>query len=1359
MRTPFTKLAQLLALSCLLTLTLGISQALAADSGYVGVGSFGSGPDSADGTFNGPRRVAVNTTSGKVYVVDSANDRVEVFAPNGGSADFDSHLGVGELDGPHGIAIDQSNGDIYVSSVDNEKIVRFNEDGSVDNGFTSPLKGKASGKLGSFAAALAVDSTGDLLVADPGHDLIGRYADTGTFEESYDGSDSPDGLFAGLLDIAVDSSDRILVVDSTGNVVEGASSRVLRFSAAGAYQASLEGVPQAGVVAFDPNTGYVLVGGNLSLFAGTRLYVFDDTTRVTDLAYPGDNSGTIAGLAVDNGGSADRQHVYAVGDLDQFFNCCGSVGVQVLGAATLPDAAIDPPSAIQEFSAHLSGTVNPQGVQTGWYFEYSSDGSSWTPVQADQDAGNGTGDVAVSDDLTGLTHNTQYFVRLVATSSEGAIRTSPQETFTTATIPPPTATVDSPTAITGEGAHLNGTVDPNGFETTFTFQVSSDGGATWKNAGSGNAGDGSDATPVGADVSGLDPNTGYEVRLVAANGGGETVSDPPNATFTTDAVAPTAETTGADHLQPSSVQLNGRVNPQNLATTYHFEWGTQDCASSECASVPVPDASAGAGGGLTVVSQSVEGLDADTTYHYRLVATNAEGSAAGADRTFATTTPAADCTNTAARAEQHSQLPDCRAWELVSPPDKNGADVLYESVRTRVSVNGDAAMFSSLGVFSDAQSSGISSEYIAQRTGGGGQGWTTHSITPKVDAVDVNTPLFYGGDSRWLKMSDDLSKGAYMTFTNFSDDPNVSQVPNLYRRGDLLTPGAGTYDLVSGCPVCSSPLSPLGNNLTIPVHANSDYSEVYFENQQTRVADASGAGMRLYKWDADTATVTAAGVLPDGTVADRSVAGAGFNEGESTNAVSDGSDGHTRVYFGVPELAFGGNPQELYMRVDDTTTYQVNASERTDCAGDPTCGGDDIPNPAPASPAPALFQIASADGTRAFFTSEEPLTDDAQGGPQLYMYDASLPDSHPHNLTLVSRDEEPRDGSGPVTSVLGASADGAWVYFTADRSQLEQGGPRDVSDGHDSIYVWHDGTIRYIATERDGSSLRLSFLDGLDNPPFGSQGTHPARVSPDGRHLLIHTYRGMKGLPESNGLLQLALYDADAHVLSCASCGSAPPTTDAEPHSLTGYGTVFPTTYRNHPLTADGQHVFFNTGDALVAEDTNGKIDAYEYDASTGEHHLLSSGRGTQDSYFMDATPDGSDVFVVSGSNLLGWDTDRNYDLYDVRVNGGFPEPTGAQGDCLSSDECQGAPAGAPAAELPRSAGFTGAGNDTSSRCERLSRQAKTLRRSALRLSRQAKRAKSERVRRAKSRRATRLRKRGRALSAQARTCQKGLAR
>jgi hypothetical protein len=95
--------------------------------------------------------------------------------------------------------------------------------------------------------------------------------------------------------------------------------------------------------------------------------------------------------------------------------------------------------------------------------------------------------------------------------------------------------------------------------------------------------------------------------------------------------AAVATTGAADSITTSSATLTGSVNPGGVSTTYHFEYGT-----SASYGLATPDTDAGSGSSATSISAAVTGLTADTTYHYRLVASNADGASNGADRTFRT---------------------------------------------------------------------------------------------------------------------------------------------------------------------------------------------------------------------------------------------------------------------------------------------------------------------------------------------------------------------------------------------------------------------------------------------------------------------------------------------------------------------------------------------------------------------------------------------------------------------------------------------------------------------------------------------------------------------------------------------------
>jgi hypothetical protein len=233
--------------------------------------------------------------------------------------------------------------------------------------------------------------------------------------------------------------------------------------------------------------------------------------------------------------------------------------------------------------------------------------------------------------------------------------------------------------------------------------------------------------------------------------------------------------------------------------------------------------------------------------------------------------------------------------------------------------------------------------------------------------------------------------------------------------------------------------------------------------------------------------------------------------------------------------------------------------------------------------------------------------------------------------------------------------------------------------GAPALYLWHDGTVRYIA----------SFIVAEDNFTEGEKyavDPRQSRVSPDGRWLL---YRTVTGLTR-----QLYLYSAESGVAPlCISCNSsgAPTTVDATDVVRTGSGATATSWHENHALSDDGSHVFFSTAAALVPEDVNGREDVYEYDTSSGSVHLISSGTSLDDSWFMDASANGDNVFFTTRQELVGWDVDQEYDVYDARVGGGVPEP--AVRDACSGAACQASTAAPAGLSTPASLSFSGPGN------------------------------------------------------------------
>jgi hypothetical protein len=781
------------------------------------------------------------------------------------------------------------------------------------------------------------------------------------------------------------------------------------------------------------------------------------------------------------------------------------------------------------------------------------------------------------------------------------------------------------------------------------------------------------------------------------------------------ASAPTVDFEFSESVGVSTATLGAEINPQEAATSYRFEYGT---SSSYGTSAPLPHAAIGAGASDVKVTLPLAGLQAGTSYHYRVLATNAEGVTDGPDHVLKTFPPEAAegeaCPNALLRGVQSSSfLPDCRAYEMVSPASKNGGNIAADGTFTQSSLSGDAIKYYSTAAFGDAQ--GIEqrgAEYVSQR---GEDGWTTHGINPVQSSTSLGST---DNGSQYQYVSPDLSKGVYFALTPVTPGhPDVERVANLYLRNDILSGPPGNYELISDCPVCSSTplparaLSAQGDEIAF-AGASADLGHIFFESTSKLTPEAAATNPelpKLYEWD--HGAVRLAGILPGGEPAEGSVAGAGAGGGTNLgeggwteDAIS--SDG-TRVVFTGGEGFHGGGlgaPYEgnLYMRINGAETVQLNTSERS------------VPDPNGAQP--ARFWAATSDDSRVFFTTKELLTDDSpENAENLYMYNVAAPVGH--RLTLISVDREPGgiDGNGIFQSVAvtGISAEGSYVYFT-DSKILVPGQPPFVGLSG-ALFVWHEGSVRYVASHEPldpgttwGEAGRINNTN-FRVDPSGLQAVFTSDYVPTAKGVGYENEPSASGECEQNGGAacdEVYVYDYTTNKLVCASCdptGAAPLgnsgfTAAHDIDSAFGFATsaYSRTQYINNALSEDGRYVFFDTADALVPRDTNHRRDVYEYDTATGQVHLISSGTCACDSFFVDASPDGKNVFFVTQQQLVRADVDTNADLYDARVDGGIEAQNSAPPAPCEGDDCQGPASGAEAFAPPSSATFVGPGNTSS---------------------------------------------------------------
>jgi DNA-binding beta-propeller fold protein YncE/Tol biopolymer transport system component len=1204
---------RLVAFACVLCAAAGVFTVISAPALAVEthplVKTFGGAA-----SISGANGIAIAPTSGDLYVSDPGNDVVEKLVPATGALvssfgdttpSADGRLAgteskEGSFAGTQAVASDASSGDLYVVDSGHGLVLKFDQAGKLLKGFGEEGQiGVAAVPLGTPGSsdtgnpfqpwAVAVDPvSGDVYVADISNSTVDKFDANGKFISQIDVS----GTVPGPSGVAVDAS---------GNVYVAGSGSVEEYDSAGADQGPLD---QSGS---DQGVGVEEASGDVYLAQGSRIAQFSAGSNVGSFGQAGaprlSNGNAVAvggGEAIfvaDNGAPESELAIFEFGPAE---------------TTTAPEATIDAPSAVTTGSAHLAGTVDPNGRDTTWHFEISTDKANWSPVGSDQDAGSGSSPVEVSADATGLQPSIQYFVRLVANNQLDPVLDSEEQTFTTP----------------GEPPSVN------------------------------------DKAPI-------------------------------------------------FNLTETAVTIRANVTPFNgVLTTCSFEYGT---STSYGSTIPCSQDAVNGPDAITV-SADLTGLAPGTTYHFRLDAANATGAAQGPDAEFTTPKPqSAACPNAALRAGPSANLPDCRAYEQVSPVQKDGTDVFARGTRVKVAADGHAVIFPSLGGFGDVHGTGVSTDYIADR---GSDGWAAHNVYPKTPQLGVNLITILMPEV-YADATEDLSSGIFTTPFPLTDDPATAEIGNIYRRADLEVPGLGSYTLFSGCPHCEEPggtalPAPASSGTAAYAHdyfvgASSDLSHVLFESRQDLTDDAPGAcgpssffggseecPMKLY--ESVDGVVRLASILPGGAPAPVAVAGAGSaSAGELPvwNAISqDGS----RVIFTdsewqlSSETALGyGAIGNVYMRVDGTSTVQLNASERTDCADHDPCTG--AAEPDPSGPTPAKYLDASADGTRIAITTNEALTDDApvRGAPKLYLYDANA--AAGHHLTLVAPAPS-EDPNGALEDVVDLSPDGHSLYFIwSGLLHPGEANGQAVSppNGNRYLYRWHDGVTTLVGAI--SQTLLLKPSRGTEVPE--------TRVSPDGSHILFLSQdeTGPTGYRQ-NGNGELYLYSATDNSLSCVSCNpsGAPATSGAKLNVADPSNIPTPrAAYKSHALSDDGRFVFFSTAEALVPQDVNGVSDAYEYDAETGQLHLLSTGSDPSPSYFMDATPDGSDAIIVTRQQLVGQDGDQLNDVYDARIDGGIAaqSPATAPPACADSVGCHGVPPNPPGGPTPNSLVFAGPGNAT----------------------------------------------------------------
>lgn len=1324
------------------------------------LGKFGNGSLDAVG-------VAVDEASGLAYVADSFENEVFVFKPDGSG----SYEQIGVWDGSAlasegfgevtGVAVDNdpaspSFGDVYVVDAEDEELGV----GAVDV-FKPKPSGPEEGKEGSLIRMLskgameepngiAIDpSSGRVYVADSEKGAVYEYSAAGLYEGKMNGVSSPQGSFYGkeeeegnVTAIAVDPSSGDLLVAEAERAI------VSEFNPSGQW------------VGWIPSTAQVpLTEPHGVAFDGSGdLYVADAGLARVDRYGPG---AAVPDTATEKASKPTRTTTTLNGTVDglgkpgQYFFQWGTT--RDLGSATTPvalsgaqqsvsdtlegliagttyffrivaenengtsygivrelttDTAVEKLATstvknLQPEGATLSGSLAPNGFDAHYYFQWGTSTAygSTSPEPPGTDAGSEKATVAAETALSGLAPNTTYHYRLVATNSFGTTYGADQN-FTTSG--PPRITSKPTTGIGHETATLNAEVNPDQIETTYRFEYgeSTEYGQEIPEGGA-DIGKGAIPVSVSAPLTGLKLGVTYHFRVTAENAFKTTTG--PDQTFTT--IPPALVTSYAGRVSATEATLNATINPLGNDTTYYFQYGTGPCAPNPgaCTDTPAPPGE-DVGSGEEAISKSLEltELQPDTTYHYRVIAHNSLGETQESEHTLTTQKP-----------QQAFALPDERAWEMVTPPDKGSAAVeslTREGGVILASESGDELTYvvgSALGEAEGNRSPELQ-QILSTR---GVASWSSQDIaTPSSKAKGITT----GQAPEYQFFTPDFSLALDEPF---GTEPAPPLAPGVTQATPYVRDNASKLFM----PLISEANTPPGTIFGGRVHfqsATADLKHIVLSSGVALLGSGSSPG--LYEWNQGSLALVS--VLPGASLAHEPELGL---QGRVVhNAIS--SDGSRVIWMNKEDLGTRGG--HLYLR--DTVNGKTIQLDAAQGVAEPSKGS-------------ALFQGANPDGSRVFFTDRQRLTADStaetgQGVGKPDLYECEIVQSE-GGLTCRLKDLtiDPAEGEHAAVQglVLGMDEAGSTLYFLAQGVLASNAGTsgQRPAPASDNLYE-----LRY-----DGTEWSTTFIAGLsatDSPQWeGNSLADPAfltaRVSPSGRYLAFMSAASLTGYdnadvsPEAKGARdeEVYLYDSAAADLRCVSCnpsGARPAGVLDQNESGEGLGLLVDrrqiwqehwlagnipgwtaqsltgALFQSRYLSNDGR-LFFNSPDELVPAAKNHKENVYEYEPSGigncesrtgGCISLLNTGTSDRESAFIEATPSGSNAFFLTESNLLPQDTDTAFDIYDARICSAEapcqtvpPSPVGA---CEAAETCRpAAPPATAAGGAGGSAAFSGPSN------------------------------------------------------------------
>jgi hypothetical protein len=720
---------------------------------------------------------------------------------------------------------------------------------------------------------------------------------------------------------------------------------------------------------------------------------------------------------------------------------------------------------------------------------------------------------------------------------------------------------------------------------------------------------------------------------------------------------------------------------------------------------------------------------------------------------------AATCSNEHVREESDHNaegrpystlLPDCRAYEMVSPLEKQGrgagdGEAGVQILPIAASTDGGAAGFSSEGSFAEPENFGITSQpenfYRSRR---GGSGWTTSSafgprklvnepfqspfdddFSPDLTSYQADCGTNNAGPGRGEIGRASLACARRVGAGEWKVSPSYTAINGSEIQGSADYLG-GSSDLsrLFVQPAKAGPLQEeLGNGLPLALTTSGnqgiyELAGIGSSSPTLRLVNVGNAGEELgingegpllgdqrpnpIEWGGDSHAISESG----GTVFFTATA----------------PESKVLTIYARRQCASGSSPN---CTEDGNGEFfeTVAVSDGSDCAlpeAKPKCSGS--------IRKPAYFMGASADGSKVFFMTEQQLLSTAPG---LSLYEYDFHGKAGERLVLLSG-----AAGGNVQGVMAVSADGSHVYFLnapAGKEHLYgtvtgERGPTGEPEPKPKLVGMAEGGPLAWGFEPTGTTSGKPSVVG----PFQNEGgARLAQVTPDGRDLVFSSTAPLAEPPGAKLLAAPAVYRYDflTEELTWVSHGAPGFVTPAGEHSaliasqpgrhfsMTGpnadvedwgraiSGLRTGEAGREYTDEYDGEYIIFTTAAQLQANDLNGARDVYEWHcpgnvdcAKNGTVSLISDGldpggvsnKDNSITTAMSAT--GSDIFFSTRTRLVGQDTDTLRDVYDARVGGGFPAPSEP---ACSPEACQGEPGKRTSFEPAASANFAPGGNLT----------------------------------------------------------------